>query len=289
MMEMFTSSAKLGSRKHRLAPVSTEASTSHAPTLIGSSQTWLGSLGADAAVSFVESGEMGFLLRVALPRPGMRKPSVGDLHLRAFFFHELAFEIRVCKIPLEAWFPATSDFPWALTTQMRGDAALHSQAPCTPYAPDRRESRLVLRGTPREQQNNGISLPWALLALFEPRRGSVRQIMRYPHAPPVASPSSPSTSTSRLHSVSLDVLGPIITKSLAAPGGNTCILVFMDQLTKMLRLAACPQQLSAGRAAALFIEHLLKHHGLLERLLPTKDHTSPQRSGITSSPHSKPK
>ncbi|KAL8438028.1 hypothetical protein Efla_003568 [Eimeria flavescens] len=38
--------------------------------------------------------------------------------------------------------------------------------------------------------------------------------------------------------------------------GNPCILVFMDKLTKMLRLSACPQQLAAGKPATLLNEQL---------------------------------
>ncbi|KAL8424412.1 hypothetical protein Efla_001014 [Eimeria flavescens] len=56
----------------------------------------------------------------------------------------------------------------------------------------------------------------------------------------VAPPSSPITAPSRWHTVSLAVLGPFNTNSPATPGGNTCTLVFMDKLTKMLRLASCP-------------------------------------------------
>ena len=51
---------------------------------------------------------------------------------------------------------------------------------------------------------------------------------------------------------------------------SNCILVFMDKLTKMLRLAACPQQLSAEHAAQLFIEHVFRHHGLPQKLISDK-------------------
>ncbi|KAL8437040.1 hypothetical protein Efla_005480 [Eimeria flavescens] len=84
---------------------------------------------------------------------------------------------------------------------------------------------------------------------------------------PVLPTSSPIAAPSRWQTGSLNVLGPLITDSPATPGSNTYILVFVAKLTKMLRLAACPQQLSAGKAATLFIEHAFRHHGLPERLL----------------------
>ena len=77
----------------------------------------------------------------------------------------------------------------------------------------------------------------------------------------------PINAPSRWHTVCLDVLGPFATNSPVEPGSDTCVLVFMDKLTKMLRLAACPQQLSAEKAASLFIEHVFRHHGIPERLL----------------------
>ncbi|KAL8424433.1 hypothetical protein Efla_001035 [Eimeria flavescens] len=84
---------------------------------------------------------------------------------------------------------------------------------------------------------------------------------------PIAPPSSPITAQSRWRTGPLDVIGPFITNSSATPGCNTCILVFMDKLTQIIRLAACAQQLSAEKAATLFIEHVFRHHGLPERLL----------------------
>ena len=99
------------------------------------------------------------------------------------------------------------------------------------------------------------------------------KIVKHPPQPAL----SPITAPSRWHTVCLDVLGPFITNSPSPPNSNTCILVFMDKLTKMLRLAACPQQLSAEQAARLFIEHVFRHHGLPHRLL------SDQGSQFTSS------
>ncbi|KAL8433599.1 hypothetical protein Efla_000743 [Eimeria flavescens] len=107
--------------------------------------------------------------------------------------------------------------------------------------------------------------------------------------PDVPPPSSPITAPPRWHTVSLDVLGPFITNSPATPGGITCILVFMDKLTKMLRLAACPQQPSAEKAAALFIGHVFRHHGLPERLLYDQGPHFSRLTESTSSPHCKPK
>ena len=89
------------------------------------------------------------------------------------------------------------------------------------------------------------------------------KVIKHPPQPPLSSTTAPT----RWHTVSLDILGPFITNSPAAPQANTCILVFVDKLTKMLRLAACPQQLSAEQAARLFIEHVFRHHGLPHRLL----------------------
>ena len=99
------------------------------------------------------------------------------------------------------------------------------------------------------------------------------KVVKHPAQPPLSSITAPS----RWHTVCLDVLGPFITNSPSPPNSNTCILVFMDKLTKMLRLAACPQQLSAEKAARLFIEHVFRHHGLPHRLL------SDQGSQFTSS------
>ena len=89
------------------------------------------------------------------------------------------------------------------------------------------------------------------------------KIVKHPQGPPLA----PITAPSRWHTVCLDILGPFITNSPCPPNANTCVLVFTDKLTKMLRLAACPQQLSAEHAASLFIEHVFRHHGLPHRLL----------------------
>ena len=89
------------------------------------------------------------------------------------------------------------------------------------------------------------------------------KVVKHPPQPPL----SPITAPARWHTVSLDILGPFITNSPSPPDANTCILVFTDKLSKMLRLAPCPQQLSAEQAARLFIEHVFRHHGLPHRLL----------------------
>ena len=99
------------------------------------------------------------------------------------------------------------------------------------------------------------------------------KVVKHPQQPPLLAVTAPA----RWHTVVLDILGPFITNSPSSPDANTCILVFMDKLTKMLRLAACPQQLSAKKAAHLFIEHVFRHHGLPHRLL------SDQGSQFTSS------
>ena len=63
------------------------------------------------------------------------------------------------------------------------------------------------------------------------------KVIKHPPQPPLSSITAPS----RWHTVSLDILGPFITNSPSPPQANTCILVFMDKLTKMLRLATCFQ------------------------------------------------
>ncbi|KAL8425389.1 hypothetical protein Efla_003617 [Eimeria flavescens] len=178
------------------------------------------------------------------------------------------------RLPETAEISASAGQTFLFETTMFTSAKLGFtfQALCTSYAPDRRAPRLVLPGTPRARQKDGISLPWVLLASLsqdvEVYAKSCDICMRNKVTRhPVAPPSSPITVPSRWHTVSLDVLALFISNSPATPGGNTCILVFMDKQKKMLRLAACLQQLSAERAATLFIEHVFRHHGLPERLL----------------------
>ena len=72
------------------------------------------------------------------------------------------------------------------------------------------------------------------------------KVVKHPPQPSLLAVTAPA----QWHTVVLDFLGPFITNSSSFPDANTCILVFMDKPTKMLRLAACPQQLSRQKGRA---------------------------------------
>ena len=45
-------------------------------------------------------------------------------------------------------------------------------------------------------------------------------------------------------------------------GGHDAVAVFVDRLTKMVRLAATTTEVSAEGAADLLVQHVVRHHGL---------------------------
>ena len=53
--------------------------------------------------------------------------------------------------------------------------------------------------------------------------------------------------------------------------GHTAIIVFVDRLTKMTRLAACHDETSADDVARLFIENVFRSHGMPRYLLTDRD------------------
>jgi hypothetical protein len=58
-------------------------------------------------------------------------------------------------------------------------------------------------------------------------------------------------------SVSMDFI-----TDLPLSNAHTCILVFVDRLTKMVRLAPCVKTCSSADVADLFINHVFRHHGM---------------------------
>ena len=55
--------------------------------------------------------------------------------------------------------------------------------------------------------------------------------------------------------------------------GHTSILVFVDKLTKMTHLVATKDTLNAAEWARLFVDHVVKYHGLPERVISDRDTT----------------
>ena len=53
--------------------------------------------------------------------------------------------------------------------------------------------------------------------------------------------------------------------------GKTAITVFVDRLSKMVYFAPCTKEISAEKYAHLFIDHVFKHHGLLEVIISHRD------------------
>ena len=56
--------------------------------------------------------------------------------------------------------------------------------------------------------------------------------------------------------------------------GNTGIVVFVDQLSKMAHLAAVPDSIDAEGTAKLFIDRVFRQHGLLVAIVSDKDPSS---------------
>ena len=53
--------------------------------------------------------------------------------------------------------------------------------------------------------------------------------------------------------------------------GKTAIAIFVDRLSKMVHFAPCTKEISAEKYAQLFIDHVFKHHGLLEVIISDRD------------------
>ena len=53
--------------------------------------------------------------------------------------------------------------------------------------------------------------------------------------------------------------------------GKTAITVFVDRLSKMVHFALCTKGISVEKYAQLFIDHVFKHHGLLEVIISDRD------------------
>ena len=53
--------------------------------------------------------------------------------------------------------------------------------------------------------------------------------------------------------------------------GKTTVAVFVDRLSKMVHFAPCTKEISAEKDAQLFINHVFKHHGLLEVIISDRD------------------
>ena len=52
---------------------------------------------------------------------------------------------------------------------------------------------------------------------------------------------------------------------------NTGILVFVDRLSKQVRLAPCSMSVDAKKSARLFMDHVFRHHGMPKRLVSDRD------------------
>ena len=52
---------------------------------------------------------------------------------------------------------------------------------------------------------------------------------------------------------------------------NNAIVVFVDRLTKMVKLAATTTQVSSKETADLLIHNVVRHHGLPKELLTNHD------------------
>ena len=53
--------------------------------------------------------------------------------------------------------------------------------------------------------------------------------------------------------------------------GKIAIAVFVDRLSKMVHFAPCTKEISVEKYAQLFIDHVFKHHGLLEVIISHRD------------------
>ncbi|KAG3081578.1 hypothetical protein PI124_g18731 [Phytophthora idaei] len=53
--------------------------------------------------------------------------------------------------------------------------------------------------------------------------------------------------------------------------GNTGIVVFVDRLSKMTRLAAVPDTIDAEGTASLFLDRVFRQHGLTEAIVSDRD------------------
>ena len=74
--------------------------------------------------------------------------------------------------------------------------------------------------------------------------------------------------TRRWESVSLDFVMPLP----LTPRGYNAILVFVDRLSKMIRIAACKQTVTAEETAQLFFDNVFRHgHGLPTTLVSDRD------------------
>ena len=53
--------------------------------------------------------------------------------------------------------------------------------------------------------------------------------------------------------------------------GKTAIATFMDRLSKMVHFAPCTKGISPKKYAKFFINHVFKHHGLLEVIISDRN------------------
>ena len=62
-----------------------------------------------------------------------------------------------------------------------------------------------------------------------------------------------------------------ITQLPRTKGGHDAIMVFVDRLTKMVRLAATTTEVSAEGAADLLVQHVVRHYGLPSSIVFDRD------------------
>ena len=62
-----------------------------------------------------------------------------------------------------------------------------------------------------------------------------------------------------------------ITQLPKTKGGHDAVAVFVDRLTKMVRLAATMTEVSAEGAADLLVQHVVRHHGLPTSIVSDRD------------------
>jgi hypothetical protein len=74
--------------------------------------------------------------------------------------------------------------------------------------------------------------------------------------------------TAKWESVSLDYVMPLPMTAR----GNDAIVVFVDRLTKMIRIAPCKQTVTAQETARLFFDNVFRHgHGIPTSLVSDRD------------------
>ena len=75
------------------------------------------------------------------------------------------------------------------------------------------------------------------------------------------------TPTKRWQCVTLDLIGPLPTTKR----GHDCIIVFVDKYSKMVHFAAANMTVTAPQMATIFINEVVRYHGVPESLISDRD------------------